>query len=83
MDNNQIPENNTKFFCIVRWCEEDIEEALRQYGYDPSPEMVAIIRRNCEHHCFREAMIETGRDYINAYISENESALEAAGGSSR
>lgn len=63
------------WFGITRWCNEDIRNALVQHGYEPTEEAVALIRKHCEHHCFTDAAIETGWDYINAYISENESKL--------
>lgn len=77
MSNNQTPErDNIEFFGIVRWCEEDIEEALRQRGYNPTPEMVAVIRNCCNHHCFTDYMIEAGWNMIDRYISENEERLD-------
>ena len=66
---------DTDWFGVVRWCDDDIKEALVNHGFDDCEDNVAIIRKQCEHHCFREAMIETGNDYINCYIQENEDVL--------
>jgi hypothetical protein len=69
--------NPTKdeWFGIVRWCEDDIHEALINNGYEPTEEAIRLIRKNCEHHYFKDAMVETGWDYINAYIAENADDL--------
>ena len=78
MNNNQIPKkDDIEFFGIVRWCEEDIEDALSRFGYNPTPEMVAIIRNCCNHHFFTDYMIEAGWHMIEGYISENGDRLDA------
>lgn len=63
------------WFGVVRWCDEDLEEALRKFGYEPTADAVALIRANCEHHAFKDRMIEAGWDMIDSYIMENESEL--------
>ena len=57
-------------FGVVRWCDEDIEDALEEAGVPNTEENVAAIRAKCEHHAFADAQIETGLNYINAYVAE-------------
>ena len=73
------PRNPEKedWFGNVRWCNEDIEYALDEHGYRPTDEAVAVIRKKCEHHSFWDGMVETGWDYINAYIDESKDELDA------
>lgn len=63
------------WFGVTRWCDEDIHKALVENGYEPTEEAIALIRRDCEHHCFRDATNETGWHYIHSYISEHASEL--------
>ena len=72
-DKDEKPE---EWFGIVRWCEEDIEERLRYFDYEPTENAVALIRANCEHHMFKDSMIEHGWHLIDCYIQENEDCLE-------
>lgn len=67
---------STDFFGVVRWCDEDIEDALTKSGYKVTDEAISIIRRQCEHHFFKDNMIETGWDTIYCYISECKAQLE-------
>lgn len=66
-----------KWFGVVRWCDEDIANALEEFGFDATPENIAIIENKCRHHCFTDAMIETGWNYIYAYIQESEALTNA------
>ena len=68
-----------EWFGIVRWCEEYIEERLQYHGYTPTKEAVALIRANCEHHMFKDSMIEHGWHLIDCYIQENEDHLKRLG----
>lgn len=67
------------YFGVVRWHEDDIKEALRSAGYDDCDENVTVIKKECDHHCFKDGMIETGWHYINSYIQENEDELRRCG----
>lgn len=69
-------EENKSWFGRVRWCDEDIKAALRDLDYSDCDKNVSIIREQCMHHCFREAMEETGWHYITSYIEENADILE-------
>lgn len=65
-----------KWFGVVRWCDEDIADALENCGHDKCIENIAKIRDKCMSHWFQDAMVETGWDYIYAYISESEADLK-------
>lgn len=69
-------EENKFWFGRVRWCDEDIKEALLNHGFDDCQENISVIKDQCLHHCFRDGMIETGWHYINTYIQENEESLK-------
>lgn len=67
-------------FGAIDWDDEDIAKALTKHGYDPTEEMVSIIRNCCEHHRFTDAMIESGWNMIDRYIEENEDQLKELDG---
>lgn len=60
-----------KWFGIVRWCDDDIRDALKEGGYEVTDENVEKIKNLLKHHSFTDMMIETGWDVINQTISEN------------
>lgn len=66
---------DSQWFGKVRWCDDDIREALRNNGFKDCEVNISVIRKECEHHCFKDGMIETGWHYINSYIQENENLL--------
>ncbi len=57
-------------FGSVRWHDEDVADALEQAGLPATEENITAVRAKCEHHYFVDAQIDTGWNYINAYISE-------------
>ena len=67
---------DVNYFGVVRWCDEDIKAALRDLEYSDCDKNVSIIREQCMHRCFVEAMEATGWHYISSYIEENEDILE-------
>lgn len=68
------------WFCIVRWCNEDIQNALRDYGFNTGAENVYLIRNELEFNDnpagMEEKMIAAGWDYIESVIQQNKSELE-------
>jgi hypothetical protein len=70
-------EDNAEWFGQVRWSEDDIANALDRNHYTPSPEAIAIIRKECEHHNFTDRQIECGWDVIDTYISDHTAELLA------
>lgn len=57
-----------KWFGRVRWCDEDIAEALEQREIKATEEAVFKVRNRLESHWFTDHMIEAGWDYIFATI---------------
>ena len=57
-----------KWFGQVRWCEEDLRNALEDQGYPVTKNNVVKLRSICEHHFFTDCMIERGWEFINESI---------------
>jgi hypothetical protein len=53
-----------EWFGQVRWCEDDLKEALRVQGYPATENNVAKLKALCEHHFFTDCMIERGWEYM-------------------
>lgn len=52
---------NTKWFGIVRWCDDDIAAMLEGMGIDATKKNIAAVRCACENnHHFTDGMIEAG-----------------------
>ena len=52
---------STKWFGIVRWCDDDIAAKLEEMGIEPTDDNVAAVRTLCENdHHFTDGMIEAG-----------------------
>ena len=64
-----------EWFGVVRWCEDDIRAELYNLGYEDTPEAISLIRTKMEHGSFTGGMIETGWDYIHAYIQSESDNL--------
>ena len=60
-----------KWFGLVRWCDDDIAEKLREMDIDPTPAHIAAVRSLCEDgHCLEDTMIEAGWNTIEYLIDE-------------
>ena len=64
-----------EYFGIVRWCEEDLQNALEVKGYPITENNIAKLRRACESHWFTDHMIEQGWEYMYARI-ENDNGWD-------
>lgn len=56
--------DETDWFGQVRWCEEDLKNALEVQGYPVTENNVAKLYSLCTHHFFTDCMIERGWEYI-------------------
>ena len=56
--------NHTEWFGMVRWCESDIEEALRYQGYPVTENNIAKLYNLLNSHWFTDHMIEAGWEYM-------------------
>lgn len=54
----------TEWFGEVRWCDNDLKNALIEAGYFATENNVAEIRTRCGSHRFVDQMIDAGWDYI-------------------
>ena len=68
LDDEQHKINDDEWFGKVRWCNEDLEEALDDNGYPVTENNISKLRRECDNHWFTDHMIEAGWEYINAQI---------------
>lgn len=59
-----IKKNEDEWFGVVRWCDDDIKDALDLYGITITESNIARLRSICKHHSFTDVMIERGWDYI-------------------
>ena len=60
-----------KWFGVVRWCREDVENAVRERGLEVDPDFVDTVVANCmRNHHFTDAMIQAGWDTIDSYIDD-------------
>lgn len=63
-------------FCTIRWCREDIAEALSEFLPYPVPatdkNVDAAIGQLMAHDCFRDRSTEDGWETISAIIDEDE-----------
>lgn len=63
---NETPE---EFFGVVRWCDDDLREALTRDGYKANEDNVAKVRHLLEHHSFIDHMVEAGWSFIEYTIA--------------
>jgi hypothetical protein len=62
-----------EWFGKVRWCEDDLKEALRVQGYAITENNIAKLRQLCESHWFTDHMIEAGWEYMYSHIGSDDS----------
>ena len=53
-----------EWFGQVRWCDEDLKNALEVQGYPVTENNIEKLRALCSHHWFTDYMIEAGWDYM-------------------
>lgn len=68
LEDEQDKISDVEWFGEVRWCDEDLENALDDNGYPVTEKNVSKLRRECDSHWFTDYMIEAGWDYINAHV---------------
>ena len=68
LEDEQDKISDVEWFGEVRWCDEDLENALDDNGYLVTEKNVSKLRRECDSHWFTDYMIEAGWDYINVHV---------------
>lgn len=64
---------NTEWFGQVRWCEEDLKNALEVQGYPVTENNIAKLYAVCSHHGFIDHMIAAGCEYMYNAIGDDGS----------
>lgn len=67
-----IKKDVDEWFGVVRWCDDDIKNALEVQGYPVTENNIAKLRSICEHHSFTDYMIEQGWEYMYDSISNGD-----------
>ena len=70
----------TDYFGIVRWCEEDLCNVLREHGIPFTDENLSALLKSVDTHWFKDAMIDAGWNYIDdcadcLFIDDNGSKI--------
>lgn len=61
-------DTNNGYYFIVRWCDDDIAEALREYGVEATESNIEEVKMRCRR--IEDRMIESGWDVIESAIQE-------------
>lgn len=64
--------NNTEWFGIVRWCDEDLKNALEVQGITATESNIEKLHNMCSHHSFTDMMIERGWEIMYDMIAQND-----------
>ena len=64
--------NEPQWFGVVRWCEEDIKNALEINGLPATPHNIGKLHELCSLHGFEDIQIEAGWDYMYAAIAHEK-----------
>lgn len=71
--------DDTEWFGIVRWCDEDIANELELLSYPRTPEAVSIVKADLVNHWFTDHCIGAGFEYIDSIIRDHHDALLTLG----
>lgn len=63
-------ENNNNYFGIVRWCEEDVADAIETQGFEPTEENVKAVMAEFSEAALQTTMIQAGWDYLYNLVNE-------------
>ena len=61
-------DTNNGYYFIVRWCDNDIAEALGEYGVEATESNIEEVKMRCRH--IEDRMIESGWDVIESAIQD-------------
>ena len=64
LDDEQDKIHDDEWFGQVRWCDEDLENALEMQGYPATENNIEKLRAWCNTHGFTDDMIEAGWKYM-------------------
>jgi hypothetical protein len=63
-------ENNNNYFGVVRWCEEDVADAIETQGFEPTEENVKTVMSELNEMALTAVMIQAGWDYLYSLVNE-------------
>ena len=63
-------ENNNNYFGVVRWCAEDIADAIETQGFEPTEENVKAVMAELNETALTAVMIQAGWDYLYNLVNE-------------
>ena len=61
-----------EWFGVVRWCDDDIKNALETQGIAVTENNVDKLHRMCSHHSFTDMMIEQEWEFMYDMIAQND-----------
>jgi hypothetical protein len=65
--------NNTEWFGVVRWCEDDLKDALATVGYPVTDNNISKLYDICNSHWFTDHMVQAGWEYMYDNIGYGDS----------
>ena len=65
-------DNRKEWFGEVRWCEEDLINALEVQGYPVTENNIAKLYAACNSHWFTDFMVERGWEYMYDTIGNDD-----------
>ncbi len=63
-------ENNNNYFGVVRWCIEDVEDAIEVQGFKPTEENVKTVMAELNETALTAVMIQAGWEYLYNLVNE-------------
>ncbi len=63
-------ENNSNYFGIVRWCAEDVADAIETQGFEPTEENVKTVMDTLNESAFISFMIQAGWEYLYNLVNK-------------
>lgn len=63
-------ENNNNYFGIVRWCAEDVANAIETQGFEPTEENVKTVMAELSETALTAVMIQAGWEYLYNLVNE-------------
>lgn len=72
LEDEQDKINDEEWFGQVRWCDEDLENALEVQGYPVTENNIEKLRASCNNHWFTDYMIEAGWNYMYGNIGKGD-----------
>lgn len=63
-------ENNNNYFGVVRWCAEDIADAIETQGFKLTEENINKVMAEFSETALQATMIQAGWDYLYNIVNQ-------------